>query len=221
MVSKKHRVIFLMPPKTASQSLTEVLLDSSIVFDEIKRRPKIHLTLSELMEEFGLSKQELSEYKIVQVVREPYERYISSYLHQLRLIPKYAKNVTIRGMDIDVFSEHLVHSLMKPNFLKNFYGNTSFVKRNLDSGKNWSGSRAFMAQADWNDVGAEIKHFKLEEIKESMEAISDYIGIYLPDMTPKNVSPTKKEPRMYSQFVYDTVSYLYRIDFETFGYDLR
>jgi hypothetical protein len=78
-----------------------------------------------------------------------------------------------------------------------------------------------MAQADWNDLGAEIKHFKLEDIKDSMESISDYLGIYLPDMAQKNVSTTEKSPDMYSQFVYDTVTYLYRIDFETFGYDLR
>jgi hypothetical protein len=221
MLSKKHKVIFLMPPKTASQALTEVLLDSSIVFDKIQRKPKIHLTLSELVDEFEVSEKELSSYKIVQVVRDPYERYISSFLHQMRLIPASAPNMKIRGMDIDIFSEHLVKSLMKPNFLKNFYGNTNFIKKNLEAGKNWSGTRAFMAQADWNDLGAEIKHFKLEDIKDSMESISDYLGIYLPDMAQKNVSITEKSPDMYSQFVYDTVTYLYRIDFETFGYDLR
>lgn len=220
MLSKKHKVIFLMPPKTASQSLRESLLDSSIVFDKIQCRPNIHLTLSELMKEFKISESQLSEYKIVQLTRDPYQRFISSYLHQMRLLPARVPDIKIRGMSIDTFSEHLTKCIFKVNFLNCFYGNTSFIERKIASGKNWAGTRAFMAQTDWNDVGADVKYFKLDDLKDGMDPISDYLGIYLPDMPMKNVSE-EKTADLYSETVASAVSYIFDIDFQILGYKIN
>lgn len=220
MLSRKHKVIFLMPAKTASQSLKECLMDSSIVFDEIKSRPKIHLTLSELMREFRIGRDELESYKIVQLVRNPYDRFISAYFHQMRLIPGRAEGVTVRGMDIRTFSEHFQRCIFKVNFLNCFYGNTDFIKGNLKTGKNWSGTRALMAQADWNDVGAKVKYFRIEDLSDGMDPVSDHLGIYLPDMPRKNESGIEKTNDLYEE-VCSVVDYVYDIDFHTLGYTPR
>lgn len=222
MLSRKQKLIFLMPAKTASQSLREVLLDSSIVFDKIKSSPKIHLTLSEIMREFSLTRQELEEYKIIQVVRDPYERFISAYFHQMKLLPPKVPNIKIRGMDIDTFADHLTKCIFKVNFLNCFYGNTDFIKRNIKEGKNWAGTRALMAQADWNDVGANVKHFKLENLSENgLDELSDYIGLYLPEMPHKNKSNKEKTADLYSNPVLHNVEYIYDIDFQLFDYSIR
>lgn len=221
MFSRKHKVIFLMPAKTASQSLKECLMDSSIVFEQIKSRPKIHLTLSELSKEFGITRTELDEYKIVQVVRDPYDRFVSAYFHQQRLVPKSSEGIAIRGMDIHTFSSHFQRCIFKVNFLNCFYGNTDFIKHNITTGRNWSGARALMAQADWNDVGADVAYFRLEDLKDGMEAISEHIGVYLPDLPRKNESGVEKTSDLYSSEVMSVVEYVYDIDFQIGGYKRR
>lgn len=211
-----------MPPKTGSQSLRETLLDSSIKFDKIVFTPKIHLTLSELLDSFKLSVEEVQDYKIVQVVRDPYERFISAYFHQMKLLPPRVPNIKIRGMDIETFSSHLVKCLFKTNFLNCLYGNTSFIKDNIKTGKNWAGTRAFMAQADWNDLGLPVKHFKLENLQENgLDELSDYIDTYLPELPHINKSHKEKTADMYSQSVLSTIEYVYDIDFKLFGYEIR
>ena len=111
-------------------------------------------------------------------------------------------------------------NFFKVNFLNCFYGNTSFIERKIASGKNWAGTRAFMAQADWNDVGADVKYFKLDDLKDGMDPISDYLGIYLPDMPMKNVSE-EKTADLYSETVASAVSYIYDIDFQILGYKIN
>lgn len=203
-----------MPPKTASQSFTECLLDSSIKFDELQvSYPKIHLFLSELVDAHEI--QDIEDYKIIQIVREPLERYVSSYFHQLKIIQNV--NTKINDMDLDDFTEHYYRCLMAGNFLKNFYGNTNFVKNSIQSGKSWAGSRLYLNQTQWNDLDMPIHYFKLEDLKDGLEAISDLIGVYLPDLPEKNTA--NKRDIQPSEFVKHFVKLIFHSDYELLGYD--
>jgi hypothetical protein len=212
MVSKKSKIIFLMPPKTASQSLTESLLDSSIRFDEINiQYPKIHLFLSELVEAHDI--KNIEEYKIIQVTREPLERYISSYFHQKKILKGIKTKIS--DMDIDDFTEHFHDCLGHSNFIKNFYGNEKVIKNMILSGKSWGGSRLYLNQTQWNDLDMPIHYFKLEELQDGLEAISDLIGLYIPDLPQKNVGKNKK---ISTEYVENMVDLIFNSDYKILGY---
>jgi hypothetical protein len=189
MVSKKSKLIFLMPPKTASNSLKECLLESSIKLEDFPKDfkyPNIHLYLSELVKVFKI--EDLKEYKIIQVCRNPYERFASLYYHNLRMLPE---NHKLKKISIEDFAKRLYKSLLKGNFLDTFYGDKNFILKSIGTGKTWGGARTFLQQIQWCDLPANIKYFKIEDITNSMDSVSDYIGTYLPDMEKRNENKTE------------------------------
>lgn len=191
MISKKAKLIFLMPPKTASNSIKECLLDSSIDFEDFDssfKSPKIHLYLSELVEVFEID--DLDKYKIIQVVRNPTTRFVSSYFHQLNIIPKNAQNIKISGMSFVEFTEHFHKSLLSEgHFIDNFYGNSRFIKNAIRNGKSWGGSRTYLNQLQWNDLkDIDVHYIKLEELTEDITILSKEIGVYLPELEKKNTN---------------------------------
>jgi hypothetical protein len=73
MIDKDKRLIVLMPPKTASNSLKETMEKNGIKFSVPSQKistPLIHLKLNEIIKNFEVN--DLSEYKILQVTRDPY-----------------------------------------------------------------------------------------------------------------------------------------------------
>ena len=101
MVSKTQKIIFLYPPKTASNSLRVSLNDNGFIEDSQNNTyltPKLHLKLDEIMVAYDI--ESLDGYKVIQVTRNPYDRMISSYYHQIRIfnrpdfdIAKYEKAI--------------------------------------------------------------------------------------------------------------------------------
>lgn len=88
-LSKKHKLLFIAVPRTASNSVQRVLMDSGIIdSSDIVRSlgPKgnwdrinaYHTKPSELINEGVLTPAELSEYTAFGFVREPFERWVSS-----------------------------------------------------------------------------------------------------------------------------------------------
>jgi hypothetical protein len=213
MISKKSKVIFLMPPKTASNSLKQSLLDSSFNFDKIETNgyPKIHLFLSEIL---SLSKIDIpEEYKIVQVVRNPFTRFASTYFHQLRLV---GENSYLKKLSFDDFCEHFYKSINSDYFLKSFYKNIDFVNQTIRKGKNWGGTRAYLLQTQYNDRKLNVKYFKLEDISKDISQLSEYLDVYLPDMDRINENKTPKD---YLSMLSDrTKSIIYEVYEKDFKY---
>ena len=111
MISKKDKLIFLMPPKTASKSLKECLLDCSLEFETFDNTEvdTEHLYLSELVKYFDI--ENLLQYKIIQVVRNPYDRFYSSYISSNIELP------------IEFFTQRFYKSVMDGKVIE-------FVKQN-------------------------------------------------------------------------------------------
>jgi hypothetical protein len=81
MIDKNKKTIVLMPPKTASNSVRILLEQFGYNFYKdlnLSNIPQIHLMLSEIIKLYNIV--DLEEYKIIQVVRDPYHRYVSPQL---------------------------------------------------------------------------------------------------------------------------------------------
>jgi hypothetical protein len=218
MVSKKQRVIFLMPPKTASNSLSDCLENSEIEFEEFptNKIPSIHLYLSELA---GLHQiDNLDEYKIIQLVRDPAQRFASCYFHQMRSLKGLETNID--GMSLEEFAEHFKDCITKDgNFLKRFFGRLDFMARAIKTGKSWGTSRLLLAQNQWNDVGASVHCLKLEKLSNDITPLADILGVELSDLKKKN---TNKKESNYDEIltpeVREIVKEIYAKDYKLFKY---
>jgi hypothetical protein len=219
MIDKDKKLIVLMPPKTASNSIRTLLEQFGYVFYKDLKKinyPQIHLKLSEIIEIYNVNN--LDEYKVIQVVRNPYHRFVSSFFFQKKIIP-VGYSIKFKDFDLNKFSKHLLESKSTNNFVENFYGDTSFVNDCIQSGRSWGGTRFYNKQVDWDDVGVDVKYFKLEELSKSTIELQSYLNL-----------PDEKLPKVNSQelvFDYlelitpevkDIVIKLFDEDFNKFGY---
>ena len=179
-ISKKHKLIFLSPKKTGSTSLKWCLISSKILCDSIIETPnhlKQHLLLSEILKTYDIKMDELNQYKIIQIVRNPYDRFVSA-VYQHNIMTK--KNYTV--------SEYLEklnkYFYLLPNnedlFYEKFYTIPSHKVNELNNIERGD-SLFWFKQEWWNDVGADINYFRLESITENLGELSEFINIKLHD----------------------------------------
>jgi hypothetical protein len=219
MVSKENKLIALMPPKTASNSIREILQSSGIEFDSpngLVTFPLIHLKLNEITKIFEI--ENLSEYKIIQIIRCPYQRYISAYLHQLKILNN-SKSVIFHNYSLLEFTEHLSTSIKSDNFISTFYGDRTFVDRSIKNRIHWGGSRLFDTQRSWGSNEFNIHYFKLETISNDFSPISNLLSI-----NPKFIYNINKsnQTRIYESLltseIKHIVSDIFDDDFNYFNY---
>jgi len=221
MVSKEHKLIFLIPPKTASTSVLNTLYQSGVSRDIIPFKlgqPRIHLKLSEISNLFEIPS--FDDYTIIQIVRNPYYRILSAYYHILRTMSNDDyPNLTFIGMSFSDFIYHLRDSKNSDNFILNFYGNNDFVESQISEGKTWGGVRFFDNQSDWNDINANVNYFKLEDIANDFSPVSNLIGVDIPNLNLNNANPMEVN---YDELLTDDIrSIIHEIflkDFESFSY---
>jgi hypothetical protein len=240
-VSKKHKLIFLLPPKTGSTSLSDCLHKLKIQFDSImdtwnysnyihptimsktEHNPFIdttrHLLLSEILKAYDIKIEELDKYKIVQIIRNPYDRFVSAVYHQNIILNK---NYTVSE-----YLEKLNKSLyLLPNNQKLFY--EKFYETPPDEDNNflnhrWGGCmRHWFKQEWWNDIGANVNYFKLESITENLEELSEFIDIKLsnfPHLRPGNSNRNNKYEKYFDETARINFEKLYISDIEKFNYE--
>lgn len=207
-----------MPPKTASNSIRTLLEQFGYVFykDSKINQPQIHLKLSEIIELYNVNN--LNEYKIIQVVRNPYHRFISSFFFQKKIIPS-GYSVNFKNFDLNEFTNHLLKSKRSDDFVSNFYGDTSFVNDCIQSGNNWGGLRFYDKQVDWDDVGADVKYFKLENLSENTTEIQLYLNLTnskLPKVNSQEL--TFDYMNLVTPEIKDIIIELFEEDFDQLGY---
>ncbi len=191
-----------MPPKTASNSIKQTLEKQGVKFSSPTKKtnsPLIHLKLNEIVDLFEIDN--LNEYKIFQIVRNPYNRFVSSYFHQVRILNNM-KTVKFINYNLNQFSKHLHNTIKSENFLKNFYGDTSFIERSIKNGVSWGGSRLYDTQLSWKNLDCNITYFKLEDVSVNIQPISDFLEISLPKLDIVNFHSNGKN---YSELIDDEI----------------
>jgi hypothetical protein len=202
MIDKNKKIIVLMPPKTASNSIKQTLEKQGVKFSSPTKKtnsPLIHLKLNEIVDLFEIDN--LNEYKIFQIVRNPYNRFVSSYFHQVRILNNM-KTVKFINYNLNQFSKHLHNTIKSENFLKNFYGDTSFIERSIKNGVSWGGSRLYDTQLSWKNLDCNITYFKLEDVSVNIQPISDFLEISLPKLDIVNFHSNGKN---YSELIDDEI----------------
>ena len=219
MIDKDKKIIVLMPPKTASNSLKETMEKNGIKFtNPIKKisTPLIHLKINEIIEIFEVN--DLSEYKILQVTRDPYTRFVSSYFHLMR-ITHNVELMKFSNYDFDTFTQHFYESIKSENFIKNFYGSNSFVDRCISSGISWGGSRLFDTQKSWGESEFNISYFKLEDISKEISAVNNFLSTKIYSLSNINKSNLDyKYSSMLTPKIKDIILEVFEEDFKSFQY---
>ena len=119
VVSFKEKLIFLTPPKCSTYSLNKFLVDSNVSLNNPINHPQhpfYHPTLKEIIQAYNISN--IKEYKIIQIVRNPYDRFISSYVHEQKLLKK-SLNLDNYISQIEQYKSLLPNNIDK--FYKDFY----------------------------------------------------------------------------------------------------
>ena len=215
MVSKKEKLVFLTPPKTASSSFNYCLDASPIKFDNFDKnyyKPRTHLYLSELIECFQI--ENIEDYKIIQIFRNPYERFVSTYHHFLGLLPVTYK---IREMEINEFVVFYKNCLESDDFISCIYEEPEFVKILTSQKVSFGNSRYFVPQVDWNDLNLNVNYFNLNDVSKDISEISNFIGFDLKELGFRNVNPERKPAKdVLSEESINIIKNLYKKDFLTF-----
>jgi len=240
-VSKKHKLIFLLPQKTGSTSLSDCLQRSKIQFDSFintlnykgYNHPTMmckvergsfndttkHLLLSEILKVYDIKMDELNQYKIIQITRNPYDKFISAVYHQNIIINK---NYTVSKY-LEELSKYLY---LLPNNEKLFYEKfyeTSLLKETNLLYHPWGARiRYWFKQEWWNDIGANINYFKLESITENLGELSEFINIKLPDFPhfrPIQSNRNNKYKNYFDETTRVDFEKLYISDVKKFNYE--
>ena len=208
-----------MPPKTASNSIKQTLEKQGINFSNPTKKttsPIIHLKLNEIVDLFEIDN--LEKYKIFQIVSNPYVRFVSSYFHQMRILNNM-RSVKFIDFNLNQFSKHLHNTIKSENFLKNFYGDTSFIERSIKNGVSWGGSRLYDTQLSWKNLNCDITYFKLEEVSVNIQPISDFLKIPLPKLDVVNsFSDGKNYPKLIDNEIKLIIEEIFAEDIKVFQY---
>ena len=221
MVSNKHKLILLTPPKTASNSIIRSLEEIGVVFNTPLKNvvhPLTHLTLDEIIDLYDI--QNIDEYRVIQFVRNPFDRFISAYIHQIEIMGR--EDISLREIIEKVETYKDISKTNIDKFYEEFYGGLIYKQIKFHN-KNWGGLRFWWEQNWWNESKKEIKIFKFEEITKDIKPLSEYINIELvglknirPNMGEKNIVNYESFKNEFGKKIYD----MYINDFKLYEYEL-
>lgn len=221
MVLKEKKVIFLLPSKTGSTSLTQMLKDNDVEF-KLSPRHK-HPFLSEVLRSNRI--EDFYNYKVYQLCRNPIDRLVSAYYFQRQIIEQKEKYKDFFNLNFNQFVKLITsntHHL--PDHVNKFCYN---VFQDIDFGKHKSpngyGVRFYLPQVKWNDVGMKIKYIKLEDMSKDCSILSEILDTEINFELPK-VNITKEKTQqpyigMYNDESLELVKNTYKEDFKILQYE--
>ena len=214
VVSLERKLIFLTPPKCSTYSLKEYLEKGGIKMDEPFRflsTPFYHATLSEILFAYDIPIKSLKDYTIIQITRNPYARFISSFLHQ--------QNLLRTKISIEEFLEFLENykyllPFNKDEFFYLLFNDEAYKWKNYKLNQ-WGGVRFWYEQVWWNDVKAKVNYFKLEDLAKDTSSLSNLLQIEALKYPHNNVIKSNFE---LSNRQKNSIYYLFENDFKYLNY---
>ena len=222
IVSESKKIILITPPKCGTHSIVKYLNDANIKTDKSTinvNYPAYHLTLSEICKVYDIKHSDLNNFKILQCVRNPYNRIVSAWIHQMIILNK--------KIDFLKFLNKLKETkYLLPNniddFYVNFYGNIRHKEKSFEK-RNWGGLRFYFEQNWFNDIDANVEYFKIETLKTSTELLSNFLNIETKPFPHENKNQFNKEEHSYNEFYNDNsfniVTEMYKTDVKLFNYE--
>lgn len=222
MVLKDKKIIFLLPSKTGSSSLVKMFKDYDIKF-ELTPSHK-HPFLSEVIENNNI--QDICNYKIYQLCRNPIDRLVSAFYFQKQIIAKkekYKHFIDLKFPEYVKLITDNVHYLPYHvnRFCHNVFNDLDFSKARSNTGY---GVRFYLPQTKWNDTEDKIHYLKLEDLSKDSSILSEILGVYIKSELPKvNITrkkTTKPYIKMYNSESLKLVQDIYKDDFKLLNYEL-
>ena len=167
----------LYPPKTGSTSLKKCIIKSNVNFDTFDKdyhQPNTHLYLSELLDCFKIT--DLENYKITQIFRDPYQKFISAYYNFIRELPQ---EFHTKNLNLNDFVIKYEECLKSENYINCMYDEPKWVYNFITNKIHFGFTRYFVPQLKWNDINANVMYFKFDNIVKDVSKLSDYIGVNL------------------------------------------
>ena len=220
MISTKSKIIMLLPPKTATHSVQNCLQTAGVAYARPVRNPGhpvYHLTIAEIMYVFDLSKADLSEYKIFQVTRNPYDRLVSGWVHQKEI---WKKDLSLGEMvaRLEKYKWLLPH--YADYFYASFYGSLDHKTESFRQ-RHWGGLRFWMDQMSWKDIDVPVRYFKLEDLTADVSGLAKFLDLNLPDLPKIRVNTGDRSAdymSYYDEALRERAYQLYQDDFKNLGY---
>ena len=128
MVSKnKNKVIILSSPHCGGPSIVQLFKDQGYIFEDPKVFPPYplnHLSLKEILRVYQIPLEELEEYAIYQVVRDPYKKFVSGYIAEFdrTKLPfkKYVSHMVLNFPKLALDEEKYAKALYGEDRIKNY-----------------------------------------------------------------------------------------------------
>ena len=215
VVSHKQKIIILTPSKCSTHSLKTFLESVGVEFDKPIRDVNhlfYHPLLTEICYAYYIPLQHLPEYKIIQVVRNPYDRMISSYFSQRQIFPLLP---TFNGFLNNLLRSKYLLPWNVDEFYTQFYGDLAYKNHSL-SYENWGGLRFYYEQNWWETNITQATVFKLEELSNDSRNLCNFLGVNhqpYPKVNSKNYDKITLTPEN-KEAIYN----LYHNDFEIYNY---
>lgn len=189
-VFDKHKFIFIHIPKTAGKSLTKVLGSGGAC----------HLSWRHY---YTLLEEDINNYYVFTVIREPLDRLISSYTYMRNGGNQSAEDLRIKEIWIDPYShfdDFVKNALTDPSIFntRKFRPQTTFLENKRGS------------------IEERINIFKFEDLEAAYHEIANNLDIKEP--LPHTNSSNRASSITISDEAINIINNLYAKDFKNFGY---
>ena len=218
MLLRYKKIIFLLPPKTGSSSFVKMIKDSGFEFEMVETR--LHPFLSEIIEYYEI--EDIGEYKIYQLCRNPFDKMISSFYFQKKIIKdkkRYKKFIDLSFDDFVKLITNNVHLL--PNsidsFCENVFNDSEFSTRHLPSAY---GIRFYIPQTKWINKNVDVTYLKIEDLNKDLSILQNILDtdkkLILPKINSNHLDIPYNE--MYNNESIEMIQKVYNEDFLKLNY---